>query len=70
MVITGTLVDYKRDQLTQLLEDRGAKVLGAVSNQVDYLIVGQNAGSKLRKAQALQVEIIEEQALVRHLQSQ
>lgn len=70
VVITGTLVDYKRDQLTQLLEDRGAKVLGAVSNQVDYLIVGQNAGSKLRKAQALQVEIIEEQALVRHLQSQ
>ena len=60
VVITGTLASMGRKEATALLEDLGAKVTGSVSKATDYLICGTDAGSKLDKAQALGVRVIEE----------
>ena len=63
IVITGTLNDYKRSELTQLLEGLGAKVTSSVTKKTDILIAGEKAGSKLTKAQQLGKEIINESDL-------
>jgi DNA ligase (NAD+) len=60
VVITGTLKELKRDDLKNMLIDKGAKVSGSVSSKTDYLIVGANAGSKLKKANELNVTVITE----------
>ena len=60
IVITGTLEEFKRDELKNMLLNKGAKVSGSVSSKTNYLIVGSNAGSKLAKANKLGVEIINE----------
>lgn len=67
-VITGTLENYTRDELKQLLQDKGAQVSGSVSKKTDALIVGAEAGSKLAKAQSLGVQIITEGELSQLLQ--
>jgi len=59
-VITGTL-SMKRDDLKQRLLEHGAKVSGSVSKKTDYVIAGENAGSKLDKAEELGVTVIDEQ---------
>ena len=58
-VITGTIDNYKRDNIKELLEKNGAKVTGSVSKNTNILLCGKNAGSKLTKAQSLNVEIYE-----------
>lgn len=63
IVITGTLNDYKRSELTQLLEGLGAKVTSSVTKKTDILIAGEKAGSKLTKSQQLGTEIINESDL-------
>lgn len=63
VVITGTLQHYKRQELTELLTELGAHVTSSVSKKTDYLIVGENAGSKLTKAQQLQIKILNEAQL-------
>ncbi|HWK31509.1 MAG TPA: BRCT domain-containing protein, partial [Terriglobales bacterium] len=62
-VITGTLPNYSRDQAKQLIEDAGGKVSGSVSKKTDYLLAGEEAGSKLDKAKELGVPIIDEPQL-------
>jgi DNA ligase (NAD+) len=62
-VITGTLPNYSRDQAKQLIEDAGGKVSGSVSKKTDYLLAGEEAGSKLDKAKELGVSIIDEPQL-------
>ena len=62
-VITGTLPNYSRDQAKQLIEDAGGKVSGSVSKKTDYLLAGEEAGSKLDKAKELGVPIIDEPGL-------
>lgn len=64
VVITGTLENFDRKDLTQQLEDLGAKVTGSVSKKTDLLIAGESAGSKLTKAQDLDIEIWNEQQLL------
>lgn len=59
-VITGTLKKYSRDKAQDILKSMGAKTPSAVSKNTDYLIAGENAGSKLDKARALSVKIINE----------
>ena len=62
-VITGTLPTLSRDEAKDLLEAAGAKVAGSVSKKTDYLLAGLEAGSKLDKAQALGVSVIDEQQM-------
>ena len=59
-VITGTLPALSRDAAKTLLEAAGAKVAGSVSKKTDYVVAGQDAGSKLAKAQELGVPVIDE----------
>lgn len=65
-VITGTL-SAPRAEVERLIEDHGGKVSSSVSKKTDYLLVGENAGSKLDKAQKLGIKIIEEQDLKNYL---
>ncbi len=63
-VITGTLPHYSRDEAKRLIEDAGGKVSGSVSKKTDYLLSGEEAGSKLDKARELGVEIMDEPRLL------
>ena len=62
VVITGTL-SRPRDLIKAALQARGAKVTGSVSKKTDYLIAGEDPGSKLTKARELGVEVVGEEAL-------
>jgi DNA ligase, NAD-dependent len=62
-VITGTLEAMTRDEAKEYIENRGGKVTGSVSKKTDFLLCGENAGSKLEKAKTLGVEIISEEHL-------
>lgn len=62
-VITGTLSKYKRTEAQALIEQHGGKCAGSVSKKTDYLLAGENAGSKLTKAQSLGVPVLTEQDL-------
>ena len=59
-VITGTLPSLSRDEAKDLLEAAGAKVAGSVSKKTDYVLAGEEAGSKLDKARELGVAVIDE----------
>ena len=58
-VITGTL-SKAREEYKELLESLGAKVSGSISKKTDFLLCGENAGSKLAKAQELGIKIVSE----------
>ncbi|KZX79246.1 DNA ligase (NAD(+)) LigA [Oleiphilus sp. HI0009] len=62
VVLTGTLPNYSRDELKALLIEVGAKVSGSVSSKTDYLVAGEKAGSKLKKATELNVPVLDEAA--------
>ena len=63
-VITGTLSDITREQAKTLLERLGVKVTGSVSAKTDFLVAGEKAGSKLAKAQQLDVTVLDETAFI------
>ena len=67
-VITGTLPTLKRDEAKELIEKAGGKVTGSVSAKTDYLVVGEEAGSKLEKAQALGIPQLSEAQLLEMLE--
>lgn len=62
-VITGTVDNYKRDDIKELIENNGGTVTTSVSKNTDVLICGQKAGSKLTKAQDLGIKIYEDDKL-------
>ncbi|MGH9906796.1 MAG: BRCT domain-containing protein, partial [Pyrinomonadaceae bacterium] len=61
-VLTGTLQSFTRDEARALIEGRGGRVMSSVSKKSDYVIAGSEAGSKLDKAMALGVTVIDEEA--------
>ncbi|MGD8331305.1 MAG: NAD-dependent DNA ligase LigA [Acidobacteriota bacterium] len=63
-VVTGTLERWSRDEIGDLLERAGARVTSSVSKQTDYVVVGENPGSKASKADELGVPVLDEAALV------
>lgn len=63
-VVTGTLPTLSRKEAASLIESFGGKVAGSVSKKTSYLVAGENAGSKLVKAQSLEVPILDEAALL------
>ncbi len=64
LVVTGTLPTYSRDQVKELIQKAGGKVTDSVSKKTDYVVVGENAGSKLDKARELGVKILDEAGLL------
>lgn len=63
-VVTGSLSQFSRDQVKDKLQALGAKVSGSVSAKTDCLVAGEKAGSKLTKAQSLNVPIIDEAGVI------
>jgi len=66
-VFTGALKRFSRDQASQLIENLGGKVVSSVSKNVDYVVVGENPGSKFEKAKNLGIAFLREEDLVRLL---
>ena len=69
VVLTGTLENYTRPDLTKLLLSMGANVTSSVSKKTDMVIVGTDAGSKLDKAKQLNIRIVEEPELIELLKN-
>ncbi len=63
-VLTGTLPSLKRDDAKAMIEAAGAKVSGSVSKKTDYVVAGEEAGSKLDKALELGVAVLDESSLI------
>ncbi len=64
IVVTGTLEHFGRSEIADFIEKRGGKCTGSVSKNTDYLVAGNNAGSKLDKANSLGIPVISEQELL------
>jgi DNA ligase (NAD+) len=69
VVITGTLPSLSRQQASELVEANGGRIAGSVSKNTDFLVAGEAAGSKLDKAKALGVEVIDEAELLRRIRA-
>jgi DNA ligase (NAD+) len=63
-VLTGTLPSLSRQEAKTLIESHGGKVTGSVSQRTSYVVAGEAAGSKLQRAQELNIEVMDEAALL------
>jgi DNA ligase (NAD+) len=68
-VLTGTLPTLKREEAVAKIEASGGKISSSVSKKTDYVVAGEEAGSKLAKAQELGLKVIDETALLKLLES-
>lgn len=66
VVLTGSLSSMSRDDAKERLKQLGAKITGSVSKNTDLVIAGESAGSKLTKAQELNIPVMDEQAMLNH----
>ena len=60
-VLTGTLQHYSREEASSLIEKHGGKTSGSVSKKTDYVLAGEDAGSKLKKAKLMEIPILTEE---------
>ena len=63
-VLTGRLTRFTRDEAKQMIEQRGGRVTGSVTKKTDYVVAGEDPGSKLDRAGELGVKVLDEQGLV------
>jgi DNA ligase (NAD+) len=70
VVLTGGMSGMSREQAKEEIERRGGKVAGSVSKKTDFVVAGEDAGSKLKKAQELGVRILDEQQFLKLLQGE
>lgn len=68
-VLTGTLERFTRDEAGAMIEAQGGKVSGSVSKKTSYVVAGEAAGSKLRKAQELGIPVLTEEEFLTMLGS-
>ena len=68
-VLTGTFPTLSREEAKEKIEAAGGKVSGSVSKKTNYVVAGEEAGSKLSKAQELSVPIIDEAGLLKLMES-
>jgi DNA ligase (NAD+) len=61
LVVTGTLLKYTREEIEELIAQRGGRAASSVSKKTDYVVAGENAGSKLEKAQKLGITVLSEE---------
>jgi DNA ligase (NAD+) len=64
VVVTGTLAGFTRDRAAEQVQSRGGKVSGSVSKKTDFVVVGDNPGTKAEKAAALKVPMLDEAGFV------
>jgi DNA ligase (NAD+) len=64
VVVTGSLRDLSRDQAIAAIQEQGGKVTGSVSKKTDYVVAGEDPGSKFTKAQDLGTKILDEDGLL------
>lgn len=69
-VITGTLANYSREEASEIVTNMGGKVTSSVSSKTDFLICGENAGSKLTKAEKLGVKILKDEEFMKMIKSE
>jgi len=69
IVVTGTLKNYKRDEIEALIQKHGGRAASSVSKKTDFVLAGEEAGSKLDKAKQLGVKVISEEDFVRRIES-
>ena len=67
-VLTGSLELFTRAEATERIDQCGGKVSGSVSKKTTYVVAGENAGSKLKKATELQIPVLTEQEFLQLLQ--
>ena len=68
-VLTGSLEQFTRDEAGAMIEAQGGKVSGSVSKKTSYVVAGEAAGSKLRKAEELGIPVLSETEFLQLLQN-
>jgi DNA ligase (NAD+) len=68
IVVTGTLKNFKRAQIEQMIKEHGGKTSSSISKKTTFLIAGEDAGSKLNKARELGIEVIDENQFIKRIQ--
>lgn len=68
VVLTGKLIDYTREEAKEKIQNLGGKVTGSVSKKTDIVVAGEEAGSKLTKAQSLGVEVWDEKQMIQAIE--
>ncbi|MCJ7693427.1 MAG: hypothetical protein MUO22_08440, partial [Sedimentisphaerales bacterium] len=68
IVVTGTLENFSRTEIERTIKEAGGKTAPSVSKKTDFLLAGENPGSKLKKAKKLSVKIINEKQFIQMLE--
>ena len=68
--MTGKLTHFTREEAKERIENLGGKVTGSVSKKTDFLVAGEDAGSKLTKAQSLEIPVWNEDQLLETLEGE